>query len=75
MFFKALYHISERVFQFYATGVGKISFWKVPDFCDQVAAKVVNESDTGIRSLEISLDTVREICTRRFYIVGSVEFR
>ena len=47
----------------------------VPAFCDQVVAKPVVEHDTGKRNLEISLDIVREICTGRFYIVGSEEFR
>ena len=47
----------------------------VPGFCDQVVAMVVVESDTEKRNLEISLDIVREICTGRFYIVGSEEFR
>jgi len=47
----------------------------VPALCDQVVAKLVVEPDTGKRNLEISLDIVREICTGRFYIVGSEEFR
>ena len=47
----------------------------VPAFCDQVVAKLVAEPDTGNRNLEISLDTVREICTGPFYIVGLEEFR
>ena len=47
----------------------------VPVFCDQVVAKLVAEPDTGNRNLEISLDTVREICTTPFYIVGLEEFR
>ena len=47
----------------------------VPALCDQVVAKLVVEPDTGKRNLEISLDIVREICTERFYIVGSEEFR
>ena len=47
----------------------------VPVFCDQVVAKLVAEPDTGNRHLEISLDTVREICTGPFNIVGLEEFR
>ena len=47
----------------------------VPAFCDQVVAKLVVKSDTGIRNLEISLDIVREKCTARFYIVGSEGFQ
>ena len=87
MFFKALYYTCERVFQFYHTGLSKISFLMVPlglglglglglpAFYDQVVAKLVAEPDTGNRNLEISLDTVREICTTPFYIVGLEEFR
>ena len=47
----------------------------VPAFYDQVVAKLVVEPDTGKRNIEISLDTVREIFTGQFYIVGSEEFR
>ena len=75
MFFKALYYTCERVFQFYDTGLSKISFLMVPAFYDQVVAKLVAESDIGKRNLKISLDIVREICTGQFYIVGSEEFR
>ena len=74
MFFKAVYHIWKSVFQFYDTGVWKVSFLIVPAFCDQVIAKLVVQYDVGKRNLKISLDIVREICTGRFYIVGSEEF-
>ena len=47
----------------------------IPAFYDQVVAKLVVEPDTGKRNLEMSLDIVIEICTGRFYIVGSGEFR
>ena len=47
----------------------------VPAFCDQVVPKLDVEYDVGKRNLNISLDIVREICTGRFYIVGSEEFR
>ena len=47
----------------------------VSSFCDQVVAKLVVEPDTEKTNLGISLDVVREICTERFYIVGSEDFR
>ena len=51
----------ERVFfQFYNTGVWKVSFLMVPAFCDQVVAKLDEES--CIRKI------AREKCTGRFYI-------
>ena len=53
----------------------EIPLLMVPAFCDQVVAKLVAEPDTGNRNPEISLDTVREICTGPFYIVGLEEFR
>ena len=46
----------------------------VPDFCDQVVAKLDEESCTGKRNLKISLDIVWEKCTGRFYIVSSDGF-
>ena len=46
----------------------------VPAFCDQVVAKFDEESCTGKRNLEISLDIVSEKCSVRFYIVGSEGF-
>ena len=52
-----------------------MSFLMVPAFCDQVVAKLVVESDIGKRNLKMLLDIVREICTGRFNIVGSEEFR
>ena len=46
-----------------------------PIYCDQVFAKLIDQSDTGKKNLEISLDVVRENCTERFYIVSSVGFQ
>ena len=37
-----------------------LTFLMVPVFCDQVVAKLVVESDTGKRNLEISLDIVQK---------------
>ena len=45
MFFKAVYHILKSVFQFYNTGIGKVSFLIVPTFCDQVVTRLVDEYD------------------------------
>ena len=75
MSFKAVYHVWKSVFQFYDTGVWKVSFLMVPAFCDQVLAKLVVESCTGERNLKVSLDIVREKCTWRFYNVGSEGFQ
>ena len=74
MFFKAVNRIWKSVLQFYDTGVREVSFLMVPEFCDQVVAKLDEESCIGKRDRKISLDIVREMCTGRFYIVGSEEF-
>ena len=75
MFFKELYHTWGRVFQFYDTGVWKISLRIVPAFYDKFVAKLVVKSDTGKRNLKISLDIVQEKCTWKFNIVGSEGFQ
>jgi len=46
----------------------------VPAFCDQVVAKLDEESCIGKRNLEVWLDFAQEKCTGRFYIVGSEGF-
>ena len=79
MFFKATYHTWNRIFSsssvLWCIVLTEVSFLMVPVFCDQVVAKLVVQSDTGKRNLEISLDIVRENCTERFYIVSSVGFQ
>ena len=79
MFFKATYHTWNRIFSsssvLWCTVLTEVSFLMVPVFCDQVVAKLVVQSDTGKRNLEISLDIVRENCTERFYIVSSAGFQ
>ena len=46
----------------------------VPAFCDQVVAKLDEESCIGKRNLEVWLDFAQEKCTGRFYIEGSEGF-
>ena len=46
----------------------------VPDLCDQVVAKLDEESYTEKRNLKISLDIVWEKCSMRFYILESEGF-
>ena len=53
-------------------GFWKGSFLVVLNFCDHVVAKFEEESCTGKRNLALPLEVVREFCTVRFYIVGSM---
>ena len=46
----------------------------VPAFCDQVVAKLDEESCIGKRNLEVWLDIAWEKCTGQFYIVDSEGF-
>ena len=46
----------------------------VSAFCDQVVAKLGEESCIGKRNLEVWLDIAWEKCTGQFYIVGSEGF-
>ena len=57
------------------TWASKVSFLVVAAVCDQLVSKLDDGSCTGKRNLALPLDVVREICTGRFYIVGSEEFR
>ena len=67
-------HMKACFFSF-MTSVLKGSYLIVLGFCDQVVAKLDEESCTGKRNLALQLEVVREFCTVRFYIAGSEEFQ